>query len=80
MIPAQAETWTAATSTTIPFREDDPTDMRMLALLVDSYRGREFPFLTSSRDGYTYLIVPRTIVKVFPPAIPKNIESQHSPA
>lgn len=65
MIPSIAETWTAATSTTIPFREDDATDMRMLDLLVEMYVGKEFPFLTSSRDGFTYLIVPRTIVKVF---------------
>lgn len=68
MIPAIAEAWTASTSTTIPFREDEPEDMRMLGLLTEMYVGREFPFLTSSRDGYTYLIVPRTIVKVFPQA------------
>lgn len=66
MIPAIAETWTAATSTTIPFREDVHEDMLMLDLLKEMYVGKEFPFLTSSRDGFTFLIVPRTIVKVIP--------------
>lgn len=66
MIPAIAETWTASESSApIPFDELDPQAMLTLEYLKAMYVGKEHPFLTSSRDGFTWLIIPRTIVRVF---------------
>lgn len=52
-------------SVPIPFDESDASAMLMLEYLKDMYIGKEHPFLTSSRDGFTYLIIPRTITRVF---------------
>lgn len=77
MIPAQAETWAAfESSAPIPFDESDAEMMLTLEYLKEMYVGKEHPFLTSSRDGFTWLIIPKTIVRVFPDVN----ESQHSQA
>lgn len=52
-------------SVPIPFDEANPEAMMTLDLLKEMYIGKEHPFLTSSRDGFTWLIIPKTITKVF---------------
>lgn len=58
-------------------------DQLLVHLLTQRFEGVECPFLTFSRDGFTTVVYPRTVRGKLPqlggpPAIPKNIESQHS--
>lgn len=64
MIPPIAEAHSEF-SVPIPFDESNPEAMMTLDLLKEMYVGKEHPFLTSSRDGFTWLIIPKTITKVF---------------
>lgn len=63
MIPPIAEAHSEF-SVPIPFDESNPEAMMTLDLLKEMYVGKEHPFLTSSRDGFTWLIIPKTITKV----------------
>lgn len=65
MIPPLIAETPSLESAPIPFDESDASAMLMLEYLKDMYIGKEHPFLTSSRDGFTYLIIPRTITRVF---------------
>lgn len=68
MIPPLIAETPSHESVPIAFDESDPQKMFMLDLIKERYEAIEHPFLTSSRDGFTYLIIPRTIVRTFPDA------------
>lgn len=53
------------------FREDDPSDMLALEMIVEMYEAVEQPFVKMSTDGVTTLLVPQTVRKLFP--IPENL-------
>lgn len=75
MIPSMEPPIESSESIPLRFRETEPEEMLMFDLLKEMYIGKEHPFLVSIRDGCKYLIIPRTVSKVFP--IPARNEPQH---
>ena len=65
MIPQMEPPIVSSESCPIAFDESDPEKMLMLELIKERYEAIEHPFLTSSRDGFTYLIIPQTVSKIF---------------
>lgn len=66
MIPSMEPPIESQESVPIPFDESDPKMMLALDLITEMYVGREHPVLVSRRDGFAWLIIPRTVSKVFP--------------
>ena len=80
MIPAIANAQTSET-----YRLDLPEplsmeDQLLVHLLTERFEGKECPFLTFSRDGFTTLVYPRTIRGRIPALGAKPAVNEQKPA